>query len=153
MEVMCSIAYWLRAVYLHSWRLLYSEMIWDAYSQGGGMHQTDENKYSTAVRKVSQSSGSPLYPEASYLCITSYNSILSVLYSFCILVIFCYGKEFGWRKRKKFLEKSTRLNFSNLRLWPVAIRWYPRAPKSDHLLKSWSSSPVNSNILFSASFR
>lgn len=69
------------------------------------MHQIDENKYITAVRKVSQSSGSPLYPEARYLCITSYNSILSVLYSFCILVIFCYGKEFGWRKRKKFLEK------------------------------------------------
>lgn len=45
------------------------------------------------VRKVSQSTCSPVCPKVSYLCIVSYHYISSVLYSYS-LVIFCHGKKF-----------------------------------------------------------
>lgn len=78
---------------------------------GRGMHQTDENRYSTAGRKVSPSSGSSLHPEASYLCIVSYNSILSVLLLLLYSGYFLLWKRIWVEEKKEVSRKKYQTEF------------------------------------------
>lgn len=78
------------------------------------MHQTDENKYNTAVRKVSQSSGSPLYPEAGYLCIASYNSILSIILLLLYSGYFLLWKRIWVEEKKEVSRKKYQTEFEQI---------------------------------------
>lgn len=84
-------------------------MIWDTCNQKW-QEYTKLMKISVAVRKVSQHVCPPLCLKTSYLSIALHNYSLPGLYC-CILVIYCYRKQYGGERRKEACRKNYKVEF------------------------------------------